>query len=108
MSCLAPTPSSSAARCHGPIASFGSAAGAAANSDSKRAIAAAIAAASAPVAVFSATDSLYAGAPGEVAPHGVDDRGRFPVEPHAGHPDRLHPGEQQLVVPSAVGLEGDA
>jgi len=43
MSCLAPTPSSSAARCHGPIASSGSVAGPAANSDWKRATAAAIA-----------------------------------------------------------------
>ena len=67
MFCLAPTPSSSAWRCHGPTASFGPAAGAVANSDSKRAIAAAIAAASAPVAVFSATDSLYAGAAAKVA-----------------------------------------
>src|SRR6202044_418674 len=72
MSCLAPTPSSSAARCHGPTASVGASAGPAANSDSKRAIAAAIAAATAPVAVFSATGSLYDSAPGQVPPHRVD------------------------------------
>ncbi len=105
MSCLAPTPSSSAARCHGPIASFGGAADAAANSDSKRAIAAAIAAASAPVAVFSATDSLYASAAGEVATERVDDRRRFAVEPRPGDAGRLDPGQEQRVVAFPVFLE---
>ena len=105
MSCLAPTPSSSAARCHGPIASLGAAAGAAANSDSKRAIAAAIAAASAPVAVFSATDSLYAGAPSEVAPQRVDDRRRLASEPNFGDSRRNDLRVQEVVGPHPVLLE---
>jgi hypothetical protein len=105
MFCLAPTPSSSARRCHGPIASFGPSAGAAANSDSKRAIAAAIAAASAPVAVFSATDSLYAGAPGKVAPQRVHDRAGPAVQPHSGHSGRDELRVQEVVVPHPVVLE---
>jgi len=102
MFCLAPTPSSSATRCHGPIASCGASAGAAANSDSKRATAAAIAAASAPVAVFSATRSLYGSAPGKVATQRVDDRRGVAGEPRFGHPGDEDPRIEQLVGPHPV------
>ena len=106
MSCLAPTPSSSAARAHGAIP-FGASAGAPANSDSKRAIAAAIAAASSSLAIFSATGSLYGSAPGQVAPQRGDHRIGFATESRPRHPNGLDPGEQQLVIAHPVVLEGE-
>jgi hypothetical protein len=108
MSCLAPTPSSSAARCHGPTASAGASAGTAENSDWKRAIAAAIAAASAPVAVFSATDQGYSLRPRavlQVTAKRIDDRLRLPIEPRPGDLGDVDIAEEQLVAAHPILLE---